>query len=164
MKIKWVKSEVAQSCPTHCDPVDYSPLGSSIHEILQARTLEWLAISFSNAWKWKVKVKSLSRVRLIATPWTAAHQAPPPMGFSRQWVLYAFVSIAALQIGLSVHLSGFSIYALRNNINFSLSDLLHSILGSRFSHLIRIDLSAFFLMERVEPIEKVAWKHVHYHM
>ena len=58
--------------------------GSSVHGILQARTLEWVAISFSNAWKWKVKVKSLSRVRLLATPWTAAHQAPPSMGFTRQ--------------------------------------------------------------------------------
>ena len=56
----------------------------SIPGILQARTLEWVAISFSNAWKWKVKVKSLSRVRLLATPWTAAYQAPPSMGFSRQ--------------------------------------------------------------------------------
>ena len=52
--------------------------------ILQARTLEWVAISFSNAWKWQVKVKSLSHVWLLATPWTAAHQAPPSMGFSRQ--------------------------------------------------------------------------------
>ena len=61
-----------------------SPLGSAVPGILQARTLEWVAISFSNAWKWKVKVKSLSRVRLLATPWTAAYQAPPSMGFSRQ--------------------------------------------------------------------------------
>ena len=60
------------------------PLGSSVPGILQARTLEWVAISFSSAWKWKVKVKSLSRVRLLETPWTAAYQAPPPMGFSRQ--------------------------------------------------------------------------------
>ena len=52
--------------------------------ILQARTLEWVAISFSNTWKWKVKVKSLSHVRLLATLWTAAYQAPPSMGFSRQ--------------------------------------------------------------------------------
>ena len=52
--------------------------------ILQARILEWVAISFSNAWKWKMKVKSLSRVRLFATPWTAAHQPPLSMGFSRQ--------------------------------------------------------------------------------
>ena len=73
-----------QSCPTLCDPIDSSPPGSPIPGILQAITLEWVAISFSNAWKWKVKVKSLSRVRLFTTPWTAAHQAPPSMGFSRQ--------------------------------------------------------------------------------
>ena len=73
-----------QSCPTLCNPMDCSPPGFSVHGILQARTLEWAAISFSNALKWKVKVKSLSRVRLLATPWTAAHQAPPSMGFSRQ--------------------------------------------------------------------------------
>ena len=73
-----------QSCPTLCDPIDGSPPGSAVPGILQARTLEWVAISFSNAWKWKGKVKSLSRVRLFATPWTAAYQAPPSMGFSRQ--------------------------------------------------------------------------------
>ena len=73
-----------QSCPTLCDPIDGSPPGSPVPGILQARTLEGVAISFSNAWKWKVKVKSLSRVRLVATAWTAACQAPPPMGFSRQ--------------------------------------------------------------------------------
>jgi len=73
-----------QSCPTLCDPIDGSPLGSPVPGILQARTLEWVAISFSNAWKWKVKVKSLSHVWLLATPWTAAHQASPTMGFSRQ--------------------------------------------------------------------------------
>ena len=73
-----------QSCLTLCDPIDGSPPGSPIPGILQARTLEWVAVSFSNAWKWKVKGKSLSRVRLLATPWTAAYQAPPPMGFSRQ--------------------------------------------------------------------------------
>ena len=73
-----------QSCPTLCDPRDGSPQGAPIPWILQARTLEWVAISFSNAWKWKVKVKSLSRVRLLATPCTAAYQAPLPMGFSRQ--------------------------------------------------------------------------------
>ena len=73
-----------QSCPTLCDPIDGSPPGSHVPGILQARILEWVAISFSNAWKWKVKVKSLSRVWLLATPCTAAHQAPPSMGFSRQ--------------------------------------------------------------------------------
>ena len=73
-----------QLCPTLCDPIDGSPLGSSVPGILQAGTLEWVAISFSNAWKWKVKVKSLSRSWLLTTPWTAAYQAPPSMGFSRQ--------------------------------------------------------------------------------
>ena len=73
-----------QLCPTLCDPTDGSPPGCPIPGILQARTLEWVAISFSNAWKWKVKVKSLSRVRLLVAPWTAAYQAPPSMGFSRQ--------------------------------------------------------------------------------
>ena len=73
-----------QSCPTLCDPIDGGPPGSPVPGILQARTLEWVAISFSNASKGKVKVKSLSRVRLLATPWTAAYQALPSMGFSRQ--------------------------------------------------------------------------------
>ena len=73
-----------QSCPTLCHPIDSSPPGSPVPGILQARTLEWLAIPFSNAWKWKVKVKLLSRVRPSATSWTAAYQAPPSMGFSRQ--------------------------------------------------------------------------------
>ena len=74
-----------QSCPALCDPIDSSPPGSSVPGILQARTtLEWVAISFSSAWKWKVKVKLFSCVRLLATPWTAAYQAPPSMGFSRQ--------------------------------------------------------------------------------
>ena len=73
-----------QSCPTLCDPIDGSPPGSPVPGILQTRTLEWVVISFSNAWKWKVKVKSLSRVQLLANPWTAAYQPPPSMGFSRQ--------------------------------------------------------------------------------
>ena len=73
-----------QSCPTLCDPIDGSPPGSPVPGILQARTLEWVAISISHAWKWKMKVKSFRRIRPSATPWTAAHQAPPSMGFSRQ--------------------------------------------------------------------------------
>ena len=77
-------ANLLQSCPTLCNPIDGSSPGSPVPGILQARTLEWVAISFSNAWKWKVKVKSLSRVWLFTTPWTAAHQAPPSMGFSRQ--------------------------------------------------------------------------------
>ena len=77
-------AKLLQSCPTLCDPIDGSPPGSPIPGILQARTLEWVAISFSKAWKWKVKVKSLSHVWLFMIPWTAAYQAPPSMGFSRQ--------------------------------------------------------------------------------
>ena len=73
-----------QSCPTLWDPIDGSPPGSTVPVILWARTQDWVAISFSNAWKWKVKVKSLSHIWPLATPWTAAHQAPPSMGFSRQ--------------------------------------------------------------------------------
>ena len=77
-------AKLLQSCLTLCNPTDGSPPGSSVPGILQARTLEWVAISFSNAGKWKVKVKSLRRVPLLATPWTAAYQAPPSMGFSMQ--------------------------------------------------------------------------------
>ena len=72
------------SCPTLCDPRDSSPPGSPVPGVLQARTLEWVAIAFSSAGKWKVKVKLLSHVWLLVTPWAAAHQAPPSMEFSRQ--------------------------------------------------------------------------------
>ena len=94
---------ITQSCPTLCDPKDCSPPGSSVHGILQARILEWVAISFSNAGKGKVKGKLLSRVRLLATPRTAAHQAPLSMGFSRQeywsgWPLPSPVIIISSQI------------------------------------------------------------------
>ena len=84
-----------QSCSTLCDPRDGSPPGSPVPGILQARTLEWVAISFSNAWRWKVKVKSLTRVRLLAIPWTAAYQTPLSMGVSRQecWSGRAFSSM-----------------------------------------------------------------------
>ena len=89
-----------QSCPTLCKPIDGSPPDFPAPGILQARTLEWVAICFSNAWKWKVKGKSLSSVRLFATPWTAAYQAPPSMGFFRQeyWsrVLVSMILITLL--------------------------------------------------------------------
>ena len=88
-----------QLCPTLCDPIDGRPPGFPIPGILQARTLEWVAISFSKAWKWKGKVKSLSRVQLFETPWTAAHQTPPSKGFSRQrvleWSAIAFSKMSA---------------------------------------------------------------------
>ena len=85
----WVEEDLyaaklLQSCPTLCDPIDGSPPGSPVPRILQARALEWGAISFSNAWKWRMKGKLLSHVWLLATPWTAAYQAPLSMGFSRQ--------------------------------------------------------------------------------
>ena len=79
-----IAAKSLQSCPTLCDPKDGSPLGSPVPGTLQARTLEWVAISFSNAWRWKVKVRSLILVWLFTTPWTAAYQAPPSIGFSRQ--------------------------------------------------------------------------------
>ena len=79
-------AKALQSCPTLWDLIDGSPTGSALPGILQARTLEWVAISFSNAWKMKSEseVANLSRVRLLATPWTAAYQAPQSTGFSRQ--------------------------------------------------------------------------------
>ena len=88
---------------TLCDPTDGSPLGFSVPGILQARTLEWVAISFSNAWKWKVKVKSPSRARLLATPWTAAYQAPPSMGFSRQ-EYWSGVPLPSLDIYIYIYI------------------------------------------------------------
>ena len=92
-----------QSCPTLSDPVNGSPPGSAVPGILQARTLEWVAISFSNAWKWKVKGKSLSRVWLLATPWTAAHQVPLCIGFFRQeywsWGAIAFCRRGDIKLG-----------------------------------------------------------------
>ena len=77
-------AKLLQSCLTLCDPIGSSPPGSPIPGILQARRLEWFAISSSNAWKWKVKGKSFSSVLLLAIPWTAVYQAPPSMEFSRQ--------------------------------------------------------------------------------
>ena len=111
-------AKLLQSCPTLCNPMDCSPSGFSVHGILQARILEWVAIFFSNAWKSKVKVKSLSRVRPSATPWTAAYQAPPSMGFSRQEYWSRMPSPSP---------SKFHIYALMYCIGVFLSDLLHSV-------------------------------------
>ena len=82
--LKFAAAKSLQSCLTLCDPIDGSPPGSPDPGILQARTMEWAAISFSSSWKWKVKVKLLSHVRLFATPWTAVYHAPLSTGFSRQ--------------------------------------------------------------------------------
>ena len=95
-----------QSCLILCDPIDGSPPGSPVPGILQARTLEWVAISFSNAWKWKVKVKSFSHVRLLVTSWTAAYQAPPSMGFSRQ-EYWSGVPLPSLAVYFYSHLPTF---------------------------------------------------------
>ena len=120
-------------CSTLCDPIDGSPPGSPVPEILQARTLEWVAISFSNAWKWKVKVKSFSPVRLLATPWTAAYQAPPSMGFFQARVL-EWSAIAFSDMCVRIRCLSFS---------FWLTSL--CIIDSRFIHLIRSDSKAFYL-------------------
>ena len=95
--VLYTSAKSLQSCPTLCDPIDGSPPGSPIPGILQARTLEWVSISFSNAWKWKVKGKSLSHAWLFATPWTAAHQAPPSVGFSRKEYWSGVPSPSSLQ-------------------------------------------------------------------
>ena len=97
-----------QSCPTLCDPIDSSTPGSPIPGILQARILKWVAISFSKAWKWKVKMKSRSHVRPSATPWTAAYQAPPSMGFSRQeyWSGVPLPSLKSAGVGYHCLLPG----------------------------------------------------------
>ena len=95
-------AKLLQSCPTLCDPIDGSPPRLPIPGILQARTLEWAVISSSNAWKWKVKVKSLSHVQPSATPWTAAHQAPLSMGVSRQ-EYWSGVPLPSLEAHISAH-------------------------------------------------------------
>ena len=105
-----------QSCPTLCDPIDGSPPGSPIPGILQARTLEWVAISFSSAWKWKVTVKSLSRVWLFATPWTVAYQAPPSMGFSRQEVPLPSPRRCAVD-SIHTHISYLTLLAFINSVS-----------------------------------------------
>ena len=94
-----------QLCPTLCDPIDGSPPGSPVPGVLQARTLEWVAISSSSAWNWKVKGKSLSRIWLLATSWTAAHQAPPSIGFSRQeyWSVLPLPSPEGVRIWLQLN-------------------------------------------------------------
>ena len=98
-----IDAKSLQSCSTLCSPIDGSPSGSPVPGILQARPLEWVAISFSNAWKWKVKVKPLSPVWLLATPWTAAYRAPPSMGFSRQEYCSGVPLLSYIYIYIYIH-------------------------------------------------------------
>ena len=120
-----------QSCPTLCDPIDGSPPGSPVPGILQARTLEWVAISFSNTWKWKVKVKSLSCVWPSATPWTTAFQAPTSMGFSRQ-EYWSGVPLPSPNIFHKVLLNECCLNGLTNDATVGLNLLICSFLWSFF--------------------------------
>ena len=133
-----------QSCPTLCDPIDSSPPGSPVPGILQARTLEWVAISFSNTWKWKVKVKSLSRVRLLATPWTATHQAPPSMGFSRQ-EYWSGVPLPSPSWGIDLDYCDIEWFALETKIILSFWRL-HPI-SVFWSVLLTMKVTPFFLRD-----------------
>ena len=134
-----------QLCPALSDPMDCSPPGFPVPGILQARTLEWVAISFSNAWKWKVKVKSLSLVLLLATPWTTAYQAPLSMEFSRQ-EYWSGLPLPSLRAIVTIFLN--SIYIYINILYWCFSFWLTSlyIIDSSFIQLIRMDSNAFFLM------------------
>jgi len=136
-----------QSCLTLCDPIDGSPPGSPVPGILQARTLEWVAISFSNAWKWKVKVKSLSCVPLLVTPWTAAYQAPPPMGFSRQeyWSGVPLPSPMAHTTTIILSLSPQILWAERSHVcvyTFSF-EVMHLALRSHNGHILNTSCHLF---------------------
>ena len=107
-----------QSCPTLCNPIDGSPPGSTVPGILQARTVEWVAICFSNAWKWKVKVKSLSCVRLLATPWTASYQDPLSMGFSRQEYWSGVPLPSPIGMHISFQIGGFIFFEYALSLRF----------------------------------------------
>ena len=140
----WKMKFSIQSSPTTlCDPIDSSPPGSPVPRVLQARTLGWVAVSFSNAWKWKVKVKPLSLVRLLATPWTAAYQAPPSKGFSKQgyWsgvplpspeVLIKRRHIHFSLMGLCIFLNLYTIF-LMEIIMYELSHLTNNT--EKYSHI-----------------------------
>ena len=125
-----------QSCLTLCDPIDGSPPGSSVLGILQARTLKWVAISVSNAWKWKVKVKSLSRVRLLAVPWTGAYQAPPSMGFSSQEYWSRVPSPSPIHVAVDIRSILFNDQVIFHCMDidiqtkFCISILVHGVTGS----------------------------------
>ena len=138
----WVAAAVAKSlqlCPTLCDPRDGSPPGSSVPGILQTRTLEWVAISFSNAWKWEVKVKSLSRVWLVVTPWTAAHQAPPSMA-----VAYNVTNKHECLVYVCAHSAAQSCLTLCDPMDCSLpGSSIHGIFQTRVLEWVAISFSRY---------------------
>ena len=130
-------AKLLQLCPTLCDPRDSSPPGSPIPGMLQARTPEWVAISLSNAWKLKMKVKSLSRVQLSATPWTAAHQAPPSMGFSRQeyWSGMPLPSLLHVYTHIYIHTQLSKVYYAKFEFTAISVTLIHLLHGSFYDYL-----------------------------
>ena len=146
-----------QSCPTLCDPIDGRPPGSPVPGILQTRTLEWVAISFSNAWKWKVKGKSLSRVRLLATPWTTAYQAPHPWGFPGKSTgvgCHCLLHLWGLSISI---LPGFS--SPRRISSSSLLAIISMNLLLLFQSWTSFSWSVLFLRENKVLFFERAWKH-----
>ena len=148
-----VAAESRQSCLTLCDPRDGSPPASFVPGILRARTLEWVAISFSNAWKWKVKVKLLSRVRLSVTPWTAAYQAPPSMGFSRQeyWPLRAVKNIpdAIIMMAISHHVFVKTHRMYTSNLGWIWPNIGSSLVGN---------VSFWWVMLTIEKVIHIEWQ------
>ena len=138
-----VAAKSLQSCPTLCNPIDGSPPGSPVLGILQARILEWVAISFSNAWKWKVKEKSLIRVLLLATSWTAAYQAPPYMGFSTSTpypmantILLWAQHFKILHINNIIQCLHFAVWLI--SFNIMLSSFIHVVSTGRISFFLRL--------------------------
>ena len=133
-------AELLQSCPTLCHPTDCSPPGSPVPGILQTRALEWVAISFSNAGKWKVKMKALSRVRLLETPWTAAYQAPPSMGLDSfcsghlvfaPWSSEVAIGFFSLFVSCCLY---FALTAKVNSVQFSHSVMSDSLQPHELQH------------------------------
>ena len=161
-------AKLLQSCPTLCDPLDGSPLGSSVPGILQARILEWLAIAFSNAWKWKVTVKSLSRAWLLVTPWTAPYQAPPSMGFSRQdyWsglLLPYYVPFKRnWRSGESPGLARRSNQSILKEISpeYSLEGLMLKLKLQYFGHLMQRLLRKDLILRKIESRTRRGWQRI----
>ena len=148
-------AESLQSCLTLCNPIDSSPPDSAIPGIFQARILEWAAISFSNAWKWKVKVKSLSRVQLLVTPQTAPYQAPVSMGFSRQeyWsglpLPFILILLVLLFYFSSLSRRFFQLYQLTSLLYFFCYHITWIFLFHGFSFMHSFSLRRYLVFKKV---------------